>query len=847
MKTKDLKTEFLLMLTILSIFSIAFSTIAIPFSSKDDRDRVVPTTIPTTIPRCTDSDGGKNYSVKGTVIDIYGRRHMDNCFGKYLKEFYCTKYGSANFTYYYCPNGCSNGTCKSVIKIRNCTDSDGGKNYYVWGKVIDKNGQEHVDWCVGSRLEEFYCNENGTAESIYYFCYYGCAHGACLNKSPCSDTDGGKNYYVKGTLRTKYGVEIADQCINRSSLREYYCEDDGGVGMVDYTCTYACSDGACIFESECEKHGGVCIYWQDDCPEGYEDSGYRCISKSEKCCIPVRDFVDVTVMPEVRYASLGEKAIYKINIKDKHPLLRYGYLEGCVNETYRCPNIYYIYKLSVSGLPFPTDYIKEIKVYQGDSKTVELIVKPEYTGRFYFTVTATQINDETVSDSDSATLIVNGYINCDEACRSRGYEYGVCRTSCMSDERNIGRGYCKQFWYNEPSVLENTTDVIQKTAYMEAGIGKTEKIPEYYRPVYCCCGKKELTIKVWTNKKTYGSGENVMIYAKVLYTDGTYGEAEVYGTITRPDNKREHIYFRQICSVKEMENILKTKNETTKIQKEVICNAERCIPQCIYVANYPKTDIPGMYRITVTATTPDGKEAKTGTYFYVREPLITCNEYCQSLGYHYGTCKTRCNENEYDTGSRYCYEAIYPPFHCCCGKITPPQPPGEIIRIHLNRGWNLITLPGKGGELNKGNCERMYGFVYMNNRYYTIKEAEEKLGSDALREYMRLHSFWIYTFKRCYLEFKLVEYTSYTELKLNNGWNFIPITEDMVGKSLSDIKGNCSFRKVYIWNAEKQIWDMLSESYVFKRNDLPNGFVVYAEEDCGFGSIMMPPPLPEGE
>ncbi|RLI93596.1 MAG: hypothetical protein DRO92_03990, partial [Candidatus Altiarchaeales archaeon] len=545
MKTKDLKTEFLLMLTILSIFSIAFSTIAIPFSSKDDRDRVVPTTTPTTIPRCTDSDGGKNYS-------------------------------------------------------------------------------------------------------------------------------------VKGTLRTKYGVEIADQCINRSSLREYYCEDDGGVGMVDYTCTYACSDGACIFESECEKHGGVCIYWQDDCPEGYEDSGYRCISKSEKCCIPVRDFVDVTVMPEVRYASLGEKAIYKINIKDKHPLLRYGYLEGCVvNETYRCPNIYYIYKLSVSGLPFPTDYIKEIKIYQGDSRTVELIVKPEYIGRFYFTVTATQINNETVSDSDSATLIVNGYINCDEACRSRGYEYGVCRTSCMSDERNIGRGYCKQFWYNEPSVLENTTDVIQKTAYMEAGIGKTEKIPEYYRPVYCCCGKKELTIKVWTNKKTYGSGENVMIYAKVLYTDGTYGEAEVYGTITRPDNKREHIYFRQICSVKEMENILKTKNETTKIQKEVICNAERCIPQCIYVANYRKTDTPGMYRITVTATTPDGKEAKTGTYFYVREPLITCNEYCQSLGYHYGTCKTRCNENEYDAGSRYCYEAIYPPFHCCCGKITPPQPPGE--------------------------------------------------------------------------------------------------------------------------------------------------------------------------
>ncbi len=715
MKTKDLKTEFLLMLTILLIFSIAFSTIAIPFSSKDDRDRVVPTTTPTTIPRCTDSDGGKNYS-------------------------------------------------------------------------------------------------------------------------------------VKGTLRTKYGVEIADQCINRSSLREYYCEDDGGVGMVDYTCTYACSDGACIFESECEKHGGVCIYWQDDCPEGYEDSGYRCISKSEKCCIPVRDFVDVTVMPEVRYASLGEKAIYKINIKDKHPLLRYGYLEGCVvNETYRCPNIYYIYKLSVSGLPFPTDYIKEIKIYQGDSRTVELIVKPEYIGRFYFTVTATQINNETVSDSDSATLIVNGYINCDEACRSRGYEYGVCRTSCMSDERNIGRGYCKQFWYNEPSVLENTTDVIQKTAYMEAGIGKTEKIPEYYRPVYCCCGKKELTIKVWTNKKTYGSGENVMIYSKVLYTDGTYGEAEVYGTITRPDNKREHIYFRQICSVKEMENILKTKNETTKIQREIICNAERCIPQCIYVANYPKTDIPGMYRITVTATTPDGKEAKTGTYFYVREPLITCNEYCQSLGYHYGTCKTRCNENEYDAGSRYCYEKIYPPFHCCCGKITPPKPPGEIIRIHLNRGWNLITLPGKGGELNKGNCERMYGFVYMNNRYYTIKEAEEKLGSDALKEYMRLHSFWIYTFKRCYLEFKLVEYTSYTELKLNNGWNFIPITEDMVGKSLSDIKGNCSFRKVYIWNAEKQIWDMLSESYVFKRNDLPNGFVVYVEEDCRFGSIMMPPPLPEGE
>jgi len=87
-------------------------------------------------------------------------------------------------------------------KIRNeiiispgvCTDSDGGKNYYIKG-TVSYNGQIYTDECgmctgacpsVGScppvncRLKEYYC-DNNQVKNIWYTCPGGfsCKNGRC--------------------------------------------------------------------------------------------------------------------------------------------------------------------------------------------------------------------------------------------------------------------------------------------------------------------------------------------------------------------------------------------------------------------------------------------------------------------------------------------------------------------------------------------------------------------------------------------------------------------------------------------------------------------------------------------
>ena len=70
----------------------------------------------------------------------------------------------------------------------------------------------------------------------------------------CTDSDGGKNYNVKGTI-TYYvnGVQytLTDTCDSSPAYAdlmvfERYCLDDGGTAGLTYFCPNGCSDGACI-------------------------------------------------------------------------------------------------------------------------------------------------------------------------------------------------------------------------------------------------------------------------------------------------------------------------------------------------------------------------------------------------------------------------------------------------------------------------------------------------------------------------------------------------------------------------------------------------------------------------
>jgi len=74
----------------------------------------------------------------------------------------------------------------------------------------------------------------------------------------CTDSDQGRNYYQKGTVR-EWGAggttSYTDYCIDSSTLKEYYCTDFtagglGGAAEEIYQCPYGCRNGACLRESE---------------------------------------------------------------------------------------------------------------------------------------------------------------------------------------------------------------------------------------------------------------------------------------------------------------------------------------------------------------------------------------------------------------------------------------------------------------------------------------------------------------------------------------------------------------------------------------------------------------------
>lgn len=160
-------------------------------------------------------------------------------------------------------------------------------NYYyrkgtVEYKIINlKTGEveEGVerDSCDGDTLTEWICptslnrvtrNERYSEE---YDCPYGCQDGACIKEvieeevpeevevaeeefeGECTDSDGGMDYFVKGTTTgkshtTNFTRSYTDHCMDDSRLGEGFCWDNNEVNIIRYSCPNGCQDGACVRE-----------------------------------------------------------------------------------------------------------------------------------------------------------------------------------------------------------------------------------------------------------------------------------------------------------------------------------------------------------------------------------------------------------------------------------------------------------------------------------------------------------------------------------------------------------------------------------------------------------------------
>lgn len=186
------------------------------------------------------------------TVEFNGTNHTDYCVEfDVVKDYYCSdnKVVSINNE---CPPGygCSEGHCNQLHM--ECTDSDNGRNVSVRGRTLVTKGLltlfNQWDSCIDEGLlREHSCAGNGSAISEDIECGSGfqCVSDRCI-KSQCSETDGGKNYYKKGTV-TFDDKEYEDWCVNGHEVREYFCYGND-VDSEDHDCGpgYICDNDRCV-------------------------------------------------------------------------------------------------------------------------------------------------------------------------------------------------------------------------------------------------------------------------------------------------------------------------------------------------------------------------------------------------------------------------------------------------------------------------------------------------------------------------------------------------------------------------------------------------------------------------
>jgi len=245
--------------------------------------------------KCTDSDGGKNYFEKGTVI--YGRmKSIDICqnlvqqmsYKPIIKEFrqwdnYTAFFNNIKYTITLV--GVLDST-NVVIKVRSPTTEDQrtialGTQAKLAGLDVKAVGIDFVsgresrvnfakfELSTGKSFRygyywtvlEYYCDRY--VKSLSFNCKDGCNDGACMQlasipKVSCKDSDG-LDYYTRGFTESQIGndtpITNVDQCLmynqTHSYVAEHYCKyydklKGYYVESNQIICPHGCQDGACI-------------------------------------------------------------------------------------------------------------------------------------------------------------------------------------------------------------------------------------------------------------------------------------------------------------------------------------------------------------------------------------------------------------------------------------------------------------------------------------------------------------------------------------------------------------------------------------------------------------------------
>lgn len=184
---------------------------------------------------CSDTDGGTDRYVRGTTSNSQGSQ-TDVCWtSTSVHEFFCSGNNIMDDVLD-CPSGyiCSDGACT----ISTCNPPCPPKETIACGVTPNP-----YDGCFGPCQTGTKCDSGVCNTAI----------GQCETTSTCTDSDGGENFYVKGTVTSSITGVRTDFCdADGIRLNEWYCAGPDDIVAENtavtnvYQCSDSCSNGACV-------------------------------------------------------------------------------------------------------------------------------------------------------------------------------------------------------------------------------------------------------------------------------------------------------------------------------------------------------------------------------------------------------------------------------------------------------------------------------------------------------------------------------------------------------------------------------------------------------------------------
>ncbi len=133
---------------------------------------------------------------------------------------------------------------KEIIKPITCIETDSGLNETSRGVTLLDN-RNYTDTCATeTTLNEYLCATVSSVGLIQIPCTNGCTNGACIPATTCHDTDPGIAPENAGSVFENQDT-FNDECITKSTLREYYCINETSAATRAFNCPAGCKDGRC--------------------------------------------------------------------------------------------------------------------------------------------------------------------------------------------------------------------------------------------------------------------------------------------------------------------------------------------------------------------------------------------------------------------------------------------------------------------------------------------------------------------------------------------------------------------------------------------------------------------------